>query len=73
MKTENCATCKALVWETDVPTKTTGNCWRCEVRRLQGALRFIAQTCIEDPDTAQFASRVIDGSAEYPKDDCWEE
>lgn len=68
METVNCATCKALVWEVDVPVKATGNCWRCEVKRLQRALRNIAETCIEDPDVAQFAARVIDGTAEPPKE-----
>ena len=35
-----------------------------EVKRLRRGFEHIAQTCIEDPDTAQFAARYLDGSAE---------
>jgi len=31
--TTNCNTCGALVYRIDVPSKKTGNCWRCEVKR----------------------------------------
>jgi hypothetical protein len=34
-ETTNCVTCGALVYVTDVPSKLTGNCWRCEVKRLK--------------------------------------
>jgi len=48
--TTNCATCRALVWTTDVPDKKTGNCWRCEVKRLQrrlAALEFkVCYSCM---------------------------
>lgn len=37
-----------------------------EVERLQRALRHIADTCVQDPETAQFASRAADGTAEAP-------
>lgn len=67
MNTVNCATCKALIWEDDVPIKKSGNCWRCEVKRLYNALKFIARTCTEDPGTAKFALRVIEGSIQLPK------
>lgn len=30
--------CAALVYKADVPTKKTGNCWRCEVKRLNNLL-----------------------------------
>ncbi len=33
---------------------------------LRAALLHIAETCIQDPDSAQFAARVIDGSAFPP-------
>jgi len=33
--TANCKTCKALVWKDDVPNKKTGNCWKCEIKKLQ--------------------------------------
>jgi len=35
METTNCKDCGALVYVTDVPSKKTGNCWRCEVKRLK--------------------------------------
>lgn len=34
-----------------------------EIERLRAALVHIAETCVQDPDTAQFAARVLDGSA----------
>jgi hypothetical protein len=37
-----------------------------ELKRLRRALEHIAETCIEDPDTAQFASRAVDGSTQSP-------
>lgn len=39
----NCRTCKALVYALTVPTKSTGNCWRCEVKRLQGMLDSVCK------------------------------
>ena len=36
---------------------------REENTRLRKALEHIADTCVQDPDTAQFAARVLDGSA----------
>ena len=36
--TTNCATCGTLVWKTDVPSKKTGNCWHCEIKRLNKKL-----------------------------------
>jgi len=38
-----------------------------EVVRLRAALMHIADTCIEDPVTAQFASQVLDGTASCPE------
>lgn len=35
-----------------------------EIKRLRRALMHIANTCIQDPDIAQFAARVLDGSAD---------
>lgn len=35
-----------------------------EIERLRRALTHIADTCVQDPDTAQFAARVLDGSAD---------
>jgi hypothetical protein len=35
-----------------------------EIERYRRALAHIADTCIQDPDTAQFAARVLDGSAD---------
>jgi len=37
--TANCSTCGALVWEINIPTKKTGNCWRCEVKRLNSVIK----------------------------------
>jgi hypothetical protein len=37
---------------------------QAEVVRLKDALGHIAVTCVADPDTAQFAARFADGSAE---------
>lgn len=31
----NCKHCKTLVWATDIPSKKTGFCWRCEIKRIQ--------------------------------------
>jgi len=61
-----CATCGSLVGSSNI-TQSTGNCYPCEIDRLQAALRHIAETCINDPDTAQFACRVLDGSATISK------
>ena len=36
---------------------------REEVACLRRALAHIVEHCIQDPDTAQFACRVLDGSA----------
>jgi len=36
------------------------------IKQLRRALQHIANTCIQDPDTAQFAARVLDGSAKAP-------
>jgi len=36
--TTNCATCGTLVYQTEVPTKKNGNCWRCEIKRLKKEL-----------------------------------
>lgn len=38
-----------------------------EIERLRRALVHIADTCVQDPDTAQFAARVLDGSANVEK------
>jgi hypothetical protein len=35
-----------------------------EIERYRRALAHIADTCIQDPDIAQFAARVLDGSAD---------
>ena len=40
-----------------------------ECIRLRRGLEHIAQTCIDDPDTAQFACRFLDGSAEIPPEE----
>jgi len=37
-----------------------------EILRLRRSLQLIAETCVEDPDAAQFAHRVLDGTAEPP-------
>lgn len=34
-ETVNCSECGTLVWATDIPSKRTGFCWRCEIKRLQ--------------------------------------
>lgn len=34
------------------------------IERLRRALVHIADTCVQDPDAAQFAARVLDGSAD---------
>ena len=34
METTNCKKCGVLVYETDIPSKKNGFCWRCEVERL---------------------------------------
>lgn len=39
-----------------------------EIKRLRRALALIADTCVQDPDTAQFAARVLDGSADVGAD-----
>ena len=39
-----------------------------EIERLRRALTHIADTCVQDPDTAQFAARVLDGSADVGVD-----
>jgi len=39
-----------------------------EIKRLRRALTHIAETCVQDPDTAQFAARVLDGSADVGAD-----
>lgn len=39
-----------------------------EIKRLRRALTHIADTCVQDPDTAQFAARVLDGSADVGAD-----
>lgn len=39
-----------------------------EIARLRRALTHIADTCVQDPDTAQFAARVLDGSADVGAD-----
>ena len=33
-ETVNCNACGALTWATDIPSKKTGFCWRCEIKRL---------------------------------------
>ena len=38
-----------------------------ENKRLLKGLAHIAETCVQDPDTAQFACRLMDGSAETPE------
>jgi hypothetical protein len=43
---------------------------RQEIERYRRALAHIADTCIQDPDTAQFAARVLDGSADV-KEKLW--
>lgn len=35
-----------------------------EIKRLRRALAHIADTCMQDPDIAQFAARALDGSAD---------
>ena len=37
-----------------------------ELQRLRRSLTHISETCIEDPDVAQFAHRVLNGTAEPP-------
>ena len=37
-----------------------------EIKRLRAGFEHIAKTCIEDPDTAQFACRFPNGSAGLP-------
>lgn len=34
MKTVNCKSCGALVYDHDIPSKKTGYCWRCQVHYL---------------------------------------
>lgn len=34
-ETVNCKECGTLVWATDIPSKMTGFCWRCEIKRLK--------------------------------------
>lgn len=38
-KTVNCQGCQALIWRADVANARTGNCTRCELKRLQGRVR----------------------------------
>lgn len=68
----NCRTCKCLVWQVDIPSFKTGNCWRCEVQRLRArveylekGLRDIRETCIGDPDTAQYADHLLNGVVRF--------
>jgi len=35
IKTTNCKECRTLVYETDIPSKKSGLCWRCELDRLK--------------------------------------
>ena len=44
--TTHCAseTCGALVWKIDVPSKRTGNCWRCEVKRLNAEVKRLKES-----------------------------
>lgn len=39
-----------------------------EILLLRQSLQHIAETCVEDPDAAQFASRVLDGTAMPPSE-----
>jgi hypothetical protein len=39
----HCRSCQALVYKTDVPTKRSGCCWRCEVKRLNDRLAELEQ------------------------------
>lgn len=34
-ETVNCKYCRTLIWTTDVPSKKSGFCWRCEIKRLE--------------------------------------
>ena len=68
----NCAVCGDEVgdhpWESDL-------CPCCEIIRLRNCLRFISETCFQDPETAQFAERAIDGSSavgEWDGDEQWD-
>lgn len=38
-KTVNCQGCQAPIWRVDVANARTGNCMRCELKRLQGRVR----------------------------------
>lgn len=67
----NCRTCKCLVWQVDIPSFKTGNCWRCEVAQLRARVEYlekglnnIVENCIGDPDTGQFASCLLSGDVE---------
>jgi len=43
------------------------DCASNRIRDLEAALIHISETCIQDPDTAQFALRFVDGSASLEK------
>jgi len=43
VNTTNCKMCETLVYETDIPTKRTGNCWRCEIERLRSEIARLEQ------------------------------
>ena len=67
----NCRSCKTLVWHVDIPSFKTGNCWRCEVERLNDRVKYlekglknIVENCVDSPDTAQFASHLLSGDVE---------
>lgn len=68
----NCRSCKCLVWQVDIPSFKTGNCWRCEVQRLKDRVNYlekglndIVEKCVGDPDTAQFADLLLQGDVRF--------